>query len=181
MSWNEDRGPVADGLAFYVCVVLLPRPEGQGMRIGFVLAAATVLFVVCPGGRTEERKDEAPRDPDLQKLQGTWEIVYHETAGEEDTADSKWTMVFKGDKYTFKAGDVTLTGRIRIDSTKSPKQVEYATEEDDGVQEYVGIYELNNDTYKTCDVAKGKARPTEFKTKDPTGQVAVWKRVKVKD
>jgi uncharacterized protein (TIGR03067 family) len=140
-----------------------------------------MLLAVCPGGRTEERKDENPVDPDLKKLQGKWEIVYHETAGEEDTEDSKWTMEVKGNKYTFKTGDVMLTGRVQLDSSKTPKQVEYATQEDDGVQEYVGIYELNGDTYKTCDVIKGKDRPTEFKTKDPTGQVAVWKRVKVKD
>lgn len=151
------------------------------MRIGFASALATVLLVACSGGRTEERKDEIPADPDLKKLQGKWEIAYHETAGEDDTEVSKWTMEVRGDRYTFKAGDVTLTGRLRIDSTKSPKQVEYATEEDGELQEYIGIYELDGDTYKTCDVEKGKTRPTEFKTKDPTGQVAMWKRVKVKD
>lgn len=150
------------------------------MRIGFVLSVATVLLVLCPGGRTEERKDEVP-DPDLKKLQGKWEIVYHETGGEEDTENCKWTMEVRGDTYTFKDGKLTLTGRVKIDSTKSPKQVEYATQEDDSVQEYAGIYELDGDNYKTCDVAKGKGRPAEFKTKDPTGQVAVWKRVKVRD
>lgn len=151
------------------------------MRKGLCLAVAAVVLVACRGGRTEERRDEKPCDPDLKHLQGKWEIGYHESAGEDDTEQSKWTMEVRGDTYTFRAGDVTLKGRVRIDSTKSPKHVEYATEEDDAVLEYVGIYELNADTYKTCDVAKGKARPTEFKTKDPTGQVAVWKRVKVRD
>jgi uncharacterized protein (TIGR03067 family) len=125
--------------------------------------------------------DEKARDPDLTKLQGKWEIAYHETAGAEDTAECKWTMVVRGDEYTFTAGEVTLRGRVRIDSARTPKRVEYATAEDDGVQEYTGIYELTGDTYRTCDVAKGKERPADFKTKDPTGQVAVWKRVTVRD
>ncbi len=111
--------------------------------------------------------------PNWRKLQGVWEISYHETAGEEDTAKSKWMLEVRGDTYTFTAGELNLKGRVKIDSTKSPKQVEFATEEEDGVHEYTGIYELNSDTFKTCDVAKGKDRPCEFKTKDPTGQVAV--------
>ena len=150
------------------------------MRSGVALAVAALLLALS-GGTAEEKKNEGPRDPDLTKLQGRWEIVYHETAGTEDTAECKWTMTVRGDTYTFTAGDLTLTGRVKIDSTKKPKQIEYATREADGVQEYAGIYELDGDTYKTCDVAKGKDRPTEFKTKDPTGQVAVWKRVKVVD
>ena len=150
------------------------------MRSGVALTVV-VLLLARSGSTADDKKDEKPRDPDLMKLQGKWQITYHETAGEEDTAECKWTMVVRGDTYTFTAGDLTLKGRVKIDSTKTPKQVEYATEEDDGVQEYVGIYELTADTYKTCDVVKGKDRPTDFKTKDPTGQVAVWKRVKVTD
>jgi uncharacterized protein (TIGR03067 family) len=149
------------------------------MRSGLALAAT--LLMALSGGTADDKKDEEPRDPDLTKLQGKWEIVYHETAGEEDTEKSRWTMEVRGDKYTFTAGELKLTGRVRLDSTKKPKQVEYATTEDGDVQEYSGIYELGGDTFKTCDVSKGKDRPTEFKTKDPSGQVAVWKRVKVRD
>lgn len=150
------------------------------MRTGLVLAVA-LLLLAMPGSRADDKKNEKPLDPDLKKLQGKWEITYHETAGVEDTQDNKWVIEIRGDKYTLNVCGKTLTGRVRLDSTKKPKHVEYATEEDGEVCEYVGIYELDGDTFKTCDVAKGKERPTEFKTKDPTGQVAVWKRVKVRD
>ncbi len=150
------------------------------MRSGLALAVAALVLTLS-GGTADDKKDDKPRDPDLTKLQGKWKIVYHETAGEVDTEKHKWTMEVRGDRYTFAGCEQKLTGRVRIDSTKKPKQVEYATDEDGGVQEYSGIYELDGDSYKTCDVEKGKDRPTEFKTKDPTGQVAVWKRVKVKD
>ena len=150
------------------------------MRSGVALAVAALLLTFT-GGTADDKTDEKGRDPDLTKLQGKWEIVYHETGGAEDTAECKWTMTVRGDKYTFTGNGQTLTGRVRIDSTKTPRQVEYATREEDGLQEYVGIYELTGDRYKTCDVSKGNERPTEFKTKDPTGQVAVWKRVVVRD
>src|SRR5262245_31206860 len=156
------------------------RTRGYDMRNALALATASLLLARSAGG-ADDKKDEKPLDPDLKKLQGKWEIVHHETAGEEDTEECRWTMEVRGDEYTFRAGTLTLKGRVRIDSTKTPKRVEYATTVNDEVQEYVGIYELDGDNYKTCDVVKGKERPTEFKTKDPSGQVAVWKRVVVRD
>ncbi|MCI0700585.1 MAG: TIGR03067 domain-containing protein [Planctomycetia bacterium] len=150
------------------------------MRTGLVLTVALVL-VILAGSKANDNQDEKPVDPDLKKLQGKWEITYHETVGVEDTEDNKWIIEVRGDKYTLTVCGKTLTGRVKVDSTKTPKQVEYATEEDGEVCEYVGIYELTADTFKTCDVLKGNERPTEFKTKDPTGQVAVWKRLKVRD
>src|SRR4051794_12519606 len=98
------------------------------MRSGAL--AAVALLLALSGGAADDKTDEKPRDPDLTKLQGKWEITYHETAGAEDTAESKWTMEVRGDRYTFTAGAVTLTGRVRLDPTKTPKQIEYATTED---------------------------------------------------
>jgi uncharacterized protein (TIGR03067 family) len=152
------------------------------MRAERILAVAAVMLLAFPAGRADDTSDEKPLDPDLKKLQGKWRMTYHETAGVADTDKHPWTMEVKGCEYTLCIGTQKLTGRVRIDSAKSPKQVDYSTDDDnDEVQEFVGIYVLDGDTYKTCDVVKDKTRPTEFKTKDPTGQVAVWKRVKVVD
>jgi uncharacterized protein (TIGR03067 family) len=148
------------------------------MRRACVLAA--VLFAVV-ATRADDKKEAKP-DPDLKKLQGKWRISYHETAGEDDTQDSVWEMEVKGDKFTLTADGTTTTGTIKLDSAKKPKEQEYTIEDDDGTATFIGIYELEGDTYKTCDVEKGKdARPTEFKTKAKTGQVAVWKKVKIRD
>jgi uncharacterized protein (TIGR03067 family) len=150
------------------------------MRSTLILASMAVLLMALSAGRADD-KPEANPDPDLRKLQGKWEIAYHETGGEVDTEETKWVMEVRGDRYTFTDGKVKLNGRVRLDSSCTPKRLEYATQDGDDVQEYSGIYELDGDRFKTCDVEKGRPRPTEFKTKDPTGQVAVWKRVKVKD
>jgi uncharacterized protein (TIGR03067 family) len=149
------------------------------MRRACVLAA--VLFAVV--ATRADDKPEAKPDPDLKKLQGKWRISYHESVGVDDTQDCIWEMEVRGDRFTLTADGTTTTGRIRLDSTKKPKELEYTVEDSDTdeVTTFVGLYELEGDTYKTCDVEKGKdAHPTEFKTKARTGQVAVWKKVKVK-
>ena len=94
-----------------------------------------------------------------------------------------WKISRRGIEYTLTADGTVTTGTIKLDSTKKPKQLEYTAENDDETSStYVGVYELDGDTYRTCDVQKGKdERPTEFKTKAKTGQVAVWKKVKVRD
>lgn len=150
----------------------------RAVLIGFT----SVLLCAAPFGRADDKKDEKKADPDIKKLQGKWEITYHETAGVEDTKDNKWTMEVKGNRYTLTDPDgEKTTGTVTLDSSKNPKHLHYTIDGDDGASEFIGIYELSDTEYKTCDVDKGKDRPTKFKTDDPTGQVSVWKRVKVKD
>ncbi|AWM41189.1 hypothetical protein GobsT_01990 [Gemmata obscuriglobus] len=151
------------------------------MRCGAAFVLVVALCVALRG-TADDKKGEKPLDPELKKLQGRWELTYHETAGQEDTKECKWVMVVDGDRWTVTDGDGgTSKGTLRLDPAKKPKQLTYTITGADGDQEFIGIYELDGDTYKTCDVAKGKERPTEFATKEETGQVAAWKRVKVKD
>jgi uncharacterized protein (TIGR03067 family) len=141
-----------------------------------------LILLVASSGHSADTKDPPP-DPDLQKLQGKWRLTYHSVAGIEETIGVVWELAVKDDKYTLKADNTTTTGTIKLDSSKKPKQMEYTAENDDDTMgTFIGIYELDGDTYRTCDVEKGKDdRPTEFKTKAKTGQVVVWKKVKVKD
>lgn len=144
---------------------------------------AACLLVVPIAGRPADKKDAPEPDPDLKLLQGTWKLTYHETAGVDDTRDTVWELEVKGDRYTLTADGTTAAGTITFDSSKTPKLLEYTVEDEDGEPKYVfaGVYELTADTYKTCDVEKAKdVRPTEFKTKAKTGQVAAWKKVKEK-
>ena len=141
-----------------------------------------VILLVAVSGHSADTKDTSP-DPDLQKLQGKWRLTYHSVAGVEDTIGVVWELEVKDDKYTLTADSTKTTGTIKLDSSKKPKQLEYTAENDDDTMgTFIGIYELDGETYRTCDVEKGKDdRPTEFKTKAKTGQVVVWKKVKVKD
>jgi uncharacterized protein (TIGR03067 family) len=154
-----------------------------------VAFAVAALFVVLAGTGAQDKQDKkdekteaAKPDPDLKLLQGRWKITYHETAGEKDTDENLWEMEVKGDRYTLTADGTRTTGTIKLDSSKTPKQLEYTVGDEDTPTTYHGIYELSADVYQTCDTEKGvDPRPTEFKTKARTGQIAVWKKVKVKD
>lgn len=152
------------------------------MSRALVLFAAVLAGLPGAWAGGDGKADPEP-DPDLRKLQGRWRLTRHEVAGVEDTQGVVWEMVVKGDQYTLTADGTVTTGTIKLDSSKKPKQLEYTAENDDDTSStYVGVYELDGDTYRTCDVQKGKdERPTEFKTKAKTGQVAVWKKVKVRD
>lgn len=144
---------------------------------------ACVLSAVLLAWLSDQANQWPKGDPDLAKLQGKWRLVSHRPAGGTETRDAIWELRVKGDRYTLSADGTTSTGVIRLDSSKTPKQLDYTVVDEDGeVTAYLGIYELDGDTYRTCDVEKGKdARPTEFRTDAKTGQVAVWKKVKTKD
>ena len=154
------------------------------MRRAFAIAVLLVAtFGRADENNTDPKKADLQPDPDLKKLQGKWRLAYHELAGHEDSENILWELEVKDDQYTLTADGTTTNGTIRLNSSKKPKQLEYTAEnDDDTMATFVGIYEIDGDTYKTCDVEKGKdAVPTEFKTKAKTGQVAVWKKVKIKD
>jgi uncharacterized protein (TIGR03067 family) len=144
--------------------------------------AAAVLLATSVAGRIDQDKEKDSPDSELKLLQGTWRIVYHETAGVEDSQEIIWELEVKGDSFTLRADSTITHGTIKLDPSKNPKQLEYTLDYYDESLTFTGIYQLMGDTYRTCDVEKDKApRPGEFKTKEKTGQVAIWKKVKVRD
>jgi uncharacterized protein (TIGR03067 family) len=156
-------------------------PTGERVMARVFALVLVAFFTATIDGRSDVQTEDSKQDPDLKLLQGTWRIAYHETRGEEDTQETIWELNVKGENYTLSADGTTTRGTIKLDSSRKPKQLEY-TVEDDETTTFIGIYELMGDTYKTCDVEKDKdPLPTEFKTKARTGQIAVWKKVKVKD
>jgi uncharacterized protein (TIGR03067 family) len=143
--------------------------------------AVAVLFATSVAGHIEDKDKDSP-DAEMKLLQGTWRIIYHETAGVEDSQEIIWELEVKGDSFTLTADSTTTRGTIKLDPSKKPKQLEYTLDYYDESLTFIGVYDFFGDTYKTCDVEKDKAsRPSEFKTKEKTGQVAIWKKVKVKD
>ncbi len=63
---------------------------------------------------------------------------------------SPWTV--KGSEYTFRHGDVMVEGTHKLDpTTKTPKTIDAVrTSGPDQGKTLLGIYELNDDTYKVC-------------------------------
>jgi len=124
-----------------------------------------------------DAKDDAIK-AELDKLQGTWQLVSVETDGKAPAEDliKKIRVVITGSKHTVHVGDQSPAKDIpfTIDPSKTPKEATDTLPDGSTIK---SIYELDGDTLKSCVAPPGKDRPTEFKG---TGgnTVRVFKRVK---
>jgi uncharacterized protein (TIGR03067 family) len=124
--------------------------------------------------------------PDLEKelarLRGTWRLVSLERDGVAATTEELKNMplvTYKGsDCYWGDDNERGLGGTIAsIDPTKNPKTLAYNVNYGAGL--YLGIYEIDGDTFKECLTEGSKERPKEFTAKAGSGnQLLIYKRVK---
>ena len=110
---------------------------------------------------------------DLDRLQGTWSRASAEVNGKPTPEDElkKTTLIIEGDHYTLRTPEGDRRGTIKLDPTKSPKQVDLIPSEGPNKgKTLAGIYELDGDTLRYCLTLTGKERPTEFASKPGSGQ-----------
>jgi uncharacterized protein (TIGR03067 family) len=142
-----------------------------------VLAAAFTFGTFGLAPAADEKAD------DNKALQGTWVYESLEWQGKKFTADQikSTTITFDGDKVTMKIGDkVTMSGTFKVDSTKSPKAIDFTVTEGEGKGNVLlGIYKFDGETITTCMNLGGTERPKEFKSTEVSGTtVAVARRKK---
>jgi uncharacterized protein (TIGR03067 family) len=117
-----------------------------------------------------------PAKKDLEKLQGSWVLVYWLAYGEEKpTADRKIVLSFKGNKLTIREGDKVIEeASIKdLDPGKQPKTFEYVVEG----ESYPAIYLLEGDLFIAC--VGYNDRPTTFSAEEGSkNELVVYKRVK---
>jgi uncharacterized protein (TIGR03067 family) len=105
-----------------------------------------------------DKKDDKKDDKDA--LQGEWTVVSMEASGK--AIEPKGNLVIKGSDWTAPNGG-KLT--FKIDSTKSPKQLDLAGPKK--AAEWQGIYKIEGDKLTFCrPLVAGGERPTEFKGGD---------------
>jgi uncharacterized protein (TIGR02246 family) len=129
-----------------------------------------------------------PAADDLKALQGTWVTLKLVSDGkvevdlnEPPTEGPFSTLTYNGHKWVLKLGDAELaSGTSKVDSSKTPKHIDLTHES--GPQKgrtVLGIYNLVGDEYTACIAAPGKERPSEFSSKEGSGQrLVVSKREK---
>jgi uncharacterized protein (TIGR03067 family) len=127
-------------------------------------------------------KDDAAKK-ELALLEGEWGVVSIEQGGMPLPE-----MYVKGSKRICKdseltvivGGEVYMKAKCSVDPSKKPKTIDYVVS--DGPykgQTLLGIYEIADDTMKTCFAAPGKDRPTGFATKVGDGlTLSSWKKEK---
>jgi uncharacterized protein (TIGR03067 family) len=145
------------------------------MHMLYLLLPATALL-----GFADLADDKSSSQAELDKLRGTWltvsMIANGKTLVDETTAPPPGPVTkfaYEGNKWmVIVDGKTVASGILRVDPTKTPKQIDILDES--GVtngQTKLGIYELNGDTYKYCLGPSGKPRPSEFVSKEGSGDV----------
>jgi uncharacterized protein (TIGR03067 family) len=142
-----------------------------------MIAAAGLLIAAC------NRQEPAPSAPknDLDKLQGTWYLVMAMQDGKTLAEDKvkQTTIVFKGDSFDFPGSAEYATsksGTIKLDETKTPKEMDAISPEKEVM---LGIYAIDEGGYKVCFAPAGKPRPTKLGSAPGSGYILqVWSREK---
>src|SRR5439155_14402739 len=113
--------------------------------------------------------NSAPKS-DKERIQGAWSVVSAEYNGQDVTkavGEMKWA--FQGDQVGFSTkflpADIRIT--FKLESTESPKSVDFILKNASQAETMKGIYKLKADVLKVCvhvQAAKAQERPAEFKT-----------------
>jgi uncharacterized protein (TIGR03067 family) len=122
-----------------------------------------VLFAVPSPG--DDAKEGA------KSLDGTWLPSAAELAGKKfpDEVRESIKLVIGDGKYTATIGKETDRGTLKPDPSQKPKALDIiGTEGPNKGKTILAIYERDGDTLRICYDLSGKARPTEFKTKEGT-------------
>lgn len=106
---------------------------------------------------------------DLERLQGTWNIVALEIEGQKfPPGDS--SIAIAGDAFVSHNMGAEYEGTVRLDESRAPKTLDLIFAkgpEAGGVG--LGIYTLDSDTWTICLGFAGKTRPAEFRAPKGTG------------
>jgi uncharacterized protein (TIGR03067 family) len=111
---------------------------------------------------------QADADQGIKDLQGKWRAVEQQTAGISTPKEvlEKARLEIKDDEYIWlSGGPVDVKSRIRLDPSKSPKEIDFTMLDGPGKgSTFPGIYALEKGQLRIC-YSHTKDRPKEFKTK----------------
>jgi uncharacterized protein (TIGR03067 family) len=132
-----------------------------------VLVLLLIGFVATAGG-----------GDDIKAMQGAWSATIAEIDGKAPTeaeAKLKLMLIVDGDKYRVLHNNEELSaGTLKLDTSKKPHTIDatHTTGNGKGMVQK-GIYEIKGDTMTAVFAMFGKDRPTEFKTKEGSGESIV--------
>jgi uncharacterized protein (TIGR03067 family) len=131
-----------------------------------------ILAIVVLASGAGKQKGNIAVD-ELQKLQGTWTFVALEVDGAKlpEAMLNGSNIIIKGDTFKSISGGVTYEGTIMIDVSRNPKTLDLIFTDGPEIGKTApGIYELGGDSLRICLSLGVGSRPTEFATKQGSGQ-----------
>jgi len=128
-------------------------------------------------GDLAPKKEPVARD-DKETIQGTWRGVTLHIPGQAPMPAEKVAFTFSGDKVTINCNlfpqPFNPTFGFRLDGQARPRTLDMFTLEPGGKErlEMIGIYELDGDTFKYCEVLpENGIRPKDFTVQ---GAQMIW-------
>jgi uncharacterized protein (TIGR03067 family) len=136
-----------------------------------------ILFVLGAGLLiAADAKDADVAKKELKKLSGSYVMASGESRAEKLSEEriKEATMTIEGDKYTARFGGAAVMGTLKVDPSKTPKEIDATDSEGKTI---LGIYQFDKDQFTVCFAPPGKERPKEFSIKAGTGDfIHVWKK-----
>jgi uncharacterized protein (TIGR03067 family) len=123
-----------------------------------------------------DAKDDDAAKKELKKLSGTYVMASGESRAEKLSEESikGAKLTIEGETYTAMFGEGAVMGTLKLDPTKTPKEIEATDSERKTI---LGIYKFDKDQFTVCFAPPGKERPKEFSIKAGTGDfIHVWKK-----
>src|SRR5262245_39894559 len=126
----------------------------------------SLLIGLAPLGAGNGPLSEDVAKLELQRFQGSWKAVaIHHADGRPATKEElqNTRLVVEGTTFTLTIKDVTISGTFTISPTKRPKTIGVLLRSKDGREtKFLGIYQIQGETRKSCFALPEKARPTQF-------------------
>ena len=120
------------------------------------------LFALLPSLATAE--DESEKD--LKKMAGDWVAVSMQLNGKKqpEATIKAIRLTITGDKYNTVVGEEKDEGTLKIDATKTPKEMDITTSQGENKGKVIlCIYELKGNELKVSYAFNGTPRATDFK------------------
>jgi uncharacterized protein (TIGR03067 family) len=137
-----------------------------------------ILIGVALSGAADHAKPGPAITAELQKLQGTWQVVRVESAGKVLPSDmtKDWTLKIEGSSYTMREGDRTIQGDYKLGALTSPRAIDaIRTSGTDKGKTLWGIYEIEGDRLVMCFTEpNGHERPKQFTTAGKDGGQSLY-------
>jgi uncharacterized protein (TIGR03067 family) len=131
------------------------------------VVANIILVVLCVGCTQQNNIPERKVDPlanerDLKELQGKWQLISEKRDGKE-LHEAPCHYIFKdATMTTHPQGKQASYYTLKLDATKSPKEMDIVATFDDGrVVAAKVIYEIDGDTLRWC-YGRDNNRPNSF-------------------
>jgi uncharacterized protein (TIGR03067 family) len=147
-----------------------------------VACALAALLGPTQGSPPGAQAQDKVQDKELAALQGTWVLLRQEESGkvvlDDNTPDDRRErLIIKGDKVVCNNGGTILEGKVVLDATKNPKQLDLQFTQGHAD---VTIYVRAGNYLILCGNRGGNTRPTEFVSgAEKGGEVlTVWKMTK---